>query len=145
MGRTILLIEPYVTIGVDPETKILYVDWWGDVTKQNVLDGCQQLLGLLEKEKCNMILNNNSNVTSHWKATAIWAATIGFMHLDQTSCAYFAWVKPPKSNLTSDYGSRLDVRNVKVEIFESQLAAERWLLSIGQKLAVRKKEPMYAA
>ncbi|RNI31441.1 hypothetical protein [Rufibacter latericius] len=144
MGRTILLIEPYVTIWVNTETDILHVDWWGDITKQNVMDGCQHLLSMLKQEKCNMILNSNANVTSHWKATAIWAATVGFLELDKTTCAYFAWVKPPKSNLSPDYVHRLDVENVKVGIFESQLAAERWLLS-AQSKTVHAKETVEAA
>ncbi|WP_181306136.1 hypothetical protein [Rufibacter sp. XAAS-G3-1] len=141
MGKTIFILEPYVTISLDPETHILYVDWWGDITKQNVLDGCQLLLGMLEKERCNMILNNNANVTSHWKAAAIWAATIGFLQLDKTTCTYFAWVKPPKSNLSADYVLRLDILNVQVQVFDSQLAAERWLL-LQQQKATHKKKPV---
>ncbi|MBC3540043.1 hypothetical protein ACFSC6_04370 [Rufibacter sediminis] len=133
MSRTILSIEPYVSIWLDNETDILHVDWWGDITKQNVVDGCQLVLNMLHQEKCNMILNNNTNVSSHWKSTAIWTASVGFLELDRTTCAYFAWVKPPKSNLSSGYAIRLEVQNVKVAIFESQLAAEKWLLSVRGK------------
>jgi hypothetical protein len=141
MARTVLLIEPYITIGVDTETHVLYVDWWGDITKQNVLDGCTLLLQMLHQETgCNMILNNNAFVTSHWKATAIWASTVGFLQLEKTRCTYFAWVKPPKSNLSDDYARRLNVRNIQVGIFESQLAAERWLLAAKAKIT--EKEPL---
>ncbi|GGK63926.1 hypothetical protein ACD591_01045 [Rufibacter glacialis] len=145
MGKTILLIEPYMSIWVDTKTNILYVDWWGAITKENVLDGCRLLLSMLEKETCNMIINNNANVTSHWKATAIWAATIGFLELDKTTCAYFAWVKPPQSNLSSDYVARLDTRKVQVKIFDSQLAAERWLLSVQQNLPQKEEAVEEAA
>ncbi|KAA3439609.1 hypothetical protein [Rufibacter hautae] len=144
MARSILLIEPYITITVDNETSILYVDWWGDITRQNVLDGCRFLLSMLEQERCHLILNNNSNVTTHWKATAIWAATVGFLELDKTTCAFFAWVKPPKSNLSPDYAGRLEVKNVKIGIFDSQLAAERWLLVTKQKVKATKDDVVAA-
>ncbi|WP_207435342.1 hypothetical protein [Sabulibacter ruber] len=133
MARTVLLIEPYVTIGMDAKTDTMYVDWWGDVTKQNVLDGCTLMLQMLDQEKCTKVLNNNTYVTGHWKSTAQWAFTEGFKALDNTTCTCFAWVKPPMSTMEADYVKRLNVKNVEVCIFDSLLAAERWLHGAGVK------------
>ncbi|WP_205503791.1 hypothetical protein [Rufibacter psychrotolerans] len=141
MAKTILLIEPYLTIGVDADLDTMYIDWWGDVTKQNVLDGSALMLQMLDQEKCTKVLNINTRVHSHWKATAQWAFTDGFKALDNTTCKCFAWVKPPMSTMDADYVRRLNVENVNVCIFDSILAAERWL----QGNRISKRTPALAA
>ncbi|MFD1003667.1 STAS/SEC14 domain-containing protein [Ohtaekwangia kribbensis] len=67
--------EIYVTITHERDTDIIYVDWNGFLTVDQVKAGSEELLKIIKEVKCSRVLVDNRKVSGPWQAANEWYQT----------------------------------------------------------------------
>lgn len=84
--------DRHITINYNLGHHRLDVDWTGFQDIDSVKQGCMIMLGLLEKNKCDRVLNDNTHVLGNWSEAAEWVGNSWFPMMEKAGMKYFAHV-----------------------------------------------------
>jgi len=129
MALQILLDEPHIIIAYDHLNEWLYADWRGDQNLTTVQHGALEMLRLMQQQRCQKVLNDNTNVTSMWSEAAEWGGKELFPAMTAAGLHYFAWVYSPNlySRLSTDLTLQFTAGNPVVATFDELETAKAWL------------------
>lgn len=129
MALQILLDEPHIIIAYDHLNEWLYADWRGDQNLTTVQHGALEMLRLMQQQRCQKVLNDNTNVTSMWSEAAEWGGKEWFPAMTAAGLHYFAWVYSPNlySRLSTDLTLQFTAGNSVVATFDELETAKAWL------------------
>jgi len=129
MALQILLDEPHIIIAYDHLNEWLYADWRGDQNLTTVQHGALEMLRLMQQQRCQKVLNDNTNVTSMWSEAAEWGGKEWFPAMTAAGLHYFAWVYSPNlySRLSTDLTLQFTAGNPVVATFDELETAKAWL------------------
>ena len=92
--RTLLYQQSNVAIWWDDQGW-LYVDWVGIQSIDNVKDGCDQILRLLQNRPADSVLNDNTHAEGVWTQAAEWVGSEWVPRMRRAGLQRFAWVRSP--------------------------------------------------
>jgi len=129
MALQILLDEPHIIIAYDHLNEWLYADWRGDQNLTTVQHGALEMLRLMQQQRCQKVLNDNTNVTSMWSEAAEWGGKEWFPAMTAAGLHYFAWVYSTNlySRLSTDLTLQFTAGNSVVATFDELETAKAWL------------------
>jgi len=120
-----------ITIGYNSACNRIDVDWTGFQDVGSVKNGCLNMLGFINRNKCDRILNDNTNVIGTWSEASEWVGEVYFPMMEQAGVKYLAWVFSPSVFSQLSARKSLDVAStyIETEIFTDMRLAEEWLQS----------------
>jgi hypothetical protein len=129
MSLQTLLEAPHITIAYDHLNEWLLADWHGNQDLASVQQGSQEILRLMQLQRCHKVLNDNTRVTSMWSEAAEWAGKDLFPALAAAGLRYFAWVYSPNlySRLSTDLTLQFAAGSPVVATFDDVDTAQGWL------------------
>lgn len=118
-----------VTIVYNAGKKRLEVDWTGYQNMESVKQGCMQMLDMLKINKCNKVVNDNTNVSGTWSDASEWAGRIWLPLMEEAGLKYFAWIFSPSAFAQLSARKAVDVMDGKViaQFFNDAREAEEWI------------------
>ncbi|WP_207535629.1 PAS domain-containing sensor histidine kinase [Desertivirga arenae] len=122
--------DNHMGISFKRSTGILEVDWIGFQDLESVKYGCLKMHELLKANKCELVLNDNSNITGVSDASE-WVGGQWFPMMEAAGLRYFAWVFSSVmfNNISAQKAVDLKQGNVITQFFTSTTEAREWLLS----------------
>jgi PAS domain S-box-containing protein len=81
-----------ISINYNSRHNRLDVDWTGFHDMESVKQGCMIMWDLLEKNKCDRIVNDNTHVLGNWSEAAEWVGNVWFPMMEKSGLKYFAHV-----------------------------------------------------
>lgn len=129
MAHRILYSAPSLTIAYDYIENWLELHWQGIPDDEEVMTGALKLLDLLRQERCQKVLNDNSQMQGLWAEAARWGGEVFFPQLYEAGCRYFAWVQSPErySQLSAELAMEQTTANIVFMSFQDPATATEWL------------------
>lgn len=120
----------FITIHYQPEGHYMDVDWKGYQNYDSVTKGCEIMLDLMQKNNCQLVLNDNTSVKGNWSEASDWGAEVWFPAMAKAGLKKFAWIYSPSTFSRIAAGKSLpdEYDIVQVAFFDEKNAAEQWLL-----------------
>lgn len=118
-----------MSIVYNEKDHLIEVDWIGFQDFESVKYGCLKMHDLLKANNCQLVLNDNSNITGVSDA-AEWVGGIWFPMMEASGLTHFAWVFSAVmfNNISAQKAVDLKQGNVITQFFTSSKEARRWLL-----------------
>jgi hypothetical protein len=125
---TLLYHQANIAISWD-DRRWLYVEWIGMQSVDNVHDGCEQMLRLLQVKGGDSVLNDNTRLEGTWIGAAEWVGNEWFPAMIRAGLKRFAWVQSASrfSQVSAEETLKFAPPGV-VQLFGSREDAEAWLL-----------------
>jgi hypothetical protein len=129
MVQRILYDVSSLTIAYDYTEEWLYLDWHGNLTDDEVMQGAIKLLELIRQERCTKVLNDNTHLTGLWAEAARWGGEVFFPQLHEAGCRHFAWVHSPErySQLSAQLAMQHTTAGIVFLTFQNLTTATEWL------------------
>jgi hypothetical protein len=129
MFERILYDTPTLIIAHDVLANELRLDWQGNPTDEQVMEGALQLLALLQQERCQKVLNDNTHMQGLWADAARWGGEVFFPQLYAAGCRYFAWVQSRErySQLSAELAVQHTSAGIVFMFFRDPATAGEWL------------------
>lgn len=122
--------EVYFTSVFDDENGWIYNEWKGDLTVDEVIEACKVSLEFIEKEKPELVLNDNSRLTGSWDEANEWIAQNWMPRALAAGLKKFAHViSPDVFGALSAEELVTKVSGFEMRIFENEEEAKAWLRS----------------
>lgn len=120
--------SPFLTIGYDQLADWLYVTWKDEQDEQSVIEGCRQVLQVLQQYPCEKLLMDSSQVSNMWTHAAEWGEKEWFPALQRAGVRYLAFVYSPAfySRMSFDLAAR-NVQQPIISTFDALDKASIWL------------------
>lgn len=121
----------FISIRYQPNGDYMDVDWKGYQNYDSVVKGCQIMLDLMKKNRCSLVLNDNSLVKGNWSEASDWGSEVWFPAMAKAGLKRFAWIYSPSifSRIAAGRSLPSDYDNVQVAFFNQKETAAQWLLS----------------
>lgn len=122
-----IIDTPEIFIGHDVENNWLYADWKGEYNQEGSRAACLLMLEALRNSPCQMVLNDNSNITRAKMQFTAW----GVWWLEEMRAAgllFLAWVLP--QDLLARQATETTVHGIeqpRVGTFDDLATAYGWL------------------
>ncbi|RZI40529.1 hypothetical protein EGT07_23105 [Herbaspirillum sp. HC18] len=126
----LLYSDPCLDIHLDPDNRILQVNWKGYLSLNSGIEGCRHIMELMEEHQAYCILNDNTEARGLWMEAAEWAARVWFPRMRQAGMQHFAWVYSPAkfSQISADTAlASMDAGAFGVKMFHDKSEALGWL------------------
>lgn len=91
------------------------------------------MLGLLKKNNCAKVLNDNTDVLGNWSEAADWGGTVWFPEMQKAGLKFFAWVYSQNtfSKMAAHKSLDIMVGNITTQFFTDLQNAKEWLKNIS--------------
>ncbi|MCB2376413.1 hypothetical protein LGH70_02395 [Hymenobacter sp. BT635] len=128
MSLRVLQELPYLTVYYDYKNEWLFAEWRDEITLERAREGGEAILGLVEAEHCQKLLNDNTQVTDMWLETPEWRSINVFPRLHAAGLHYVAWVYSPNQYSRFSVDRSIDTLAQPVVLsFEDLPTAKSWL------------------
>ena len=119
----------------DPENKWVKNTWIGYQSIDNVINGANACLEILEANNCSLLLNDNSKVVGPWDQTTDWIGKDWAPRAQAIGLTHFAHVASPESYaaLSAELMASKIEGLFEIRVFETLKVAEEWLLRVSKK------------
>lgn len=119
----------FITIEYNKVHHRLEVDWLGFQNLESVQKGGFLMLEFLQKNQCDKILNDNTNVKGNWSEASDWAGKIMFPMLQKAGLKTLAWIYSPStfSALAAKKSVDVMIGDVQTQFFYDRGEAVEWL------------------
>ncbi|AKD02650.1 hypothetical protein POKO110462_09135 [Pontibacter korlensis] len=126
-----LITTNYLKLEYNALDNYLYVEWFGALENEAIIQGYDQTLYYLKKEHCQKLLDNHLEVEGIWADLAEWFAQDWHIRAEKAGLQYHAVVysKSHFSRLSTDKAIKM-VQTGIVEGFETVHEAEGWLTNL---------------
>lgn len=124
-----LFAKSHIEITYAPDTQILYCNWKGYQTPENIANGGAVILDLIKQKKIKKILNDNSLVVGPWHHTADWTHNVWFPAVIEAGLKHFAWVLSDNV-FASISAKRAMIPSPVIKSFKNYEQAHNWLLNL---------------
>jgi len=118
-----------ITIHYLPETGRMEVDWTGFQDFDSVKRGCLLMLDYLVKNKCDRIVNDNTNVLGNWSDAVEWVGNEWFPMMEKAGLKYFAHLFSPStfSQLSAKKSIDIMAGIITTQYFTELDLAREWI------------------
>ncbi|GAA4434391.1 hypothetical protein GCM10023188_25270 [Pontibacter saemangeumensis] len=123
-----LLTTDFLAIEYNLVDDFLVGNWAGPLTKEDIVDGYEQISLFLKKQFCHKLLDNHLEVQGMWVEQAAWMARDWHPRAEAIGLQYHACVysRDIYSRLSADQAIRMVEKGI-VKGFDTESAAEGWL------------------
>jgi PAS domain S-box-containing protein len=120
----------FIQIRYLKESHYMEVDWLGYQNYDSVVKGCTIMLSLMQKNKCHMVLNDNTKVKGNWSEASDWGAQHWFPAMAEAGLQKFAWIYSPStfSRIAANKSLPSEYDAVQVAFFDNKQTALGWLI-----------------
>lgn len=119
----------FINIEYNQEHQRLEVDWLGFQNLESVQKGGLLMLEFLQKNQCEKVLNDNTNVKGNWSEASDWAGKVWFPMMQRAGLKHFAWIYSPStfSALAAKKSVDVMIGDVQTQFFYDRGEAVEWL------------------
>ncbi|QJX46317.1 hypothetical protein HMJ29_04945 [Hymenobacter taeanensis] len=124
----LLAQTPGLCIQYDDQHGWLYAQWYGEMTKPVVVEGCRLLLEYQRLHGTSKLLSDNVLISRPWPEGITWGTREWLPAMAEAGLRYLAWVYSPHllSRMIFDQ-SQLDVMFPMAAAFDDVAQAVEWL------------------
>ncbi|MBB6107792.1 PAS domain S-box-containing protein [Mucilaginibacter lappiensis] len=121
--------DRYISINYNKMHNRLDVDWTGFHDIESVKRGCLIMWEILEKNKSDRVVNDNTHVLGNWSEAAEWVGNIWFPMMEKAGLKYFALVFSPStfSQLSAKKSIDIMAGIITTQYFTDIKLAEAWI------------------
>jgi hypothetical protein len=119
----------YLTIEFDEANRWIYNDWLGVLPTEQVIQGCQAIIAVLQENSCPRMLNDNRAVVGSWSSANEWIAQHWIPRAVTLGLKRFAHIVSPgifgqasAAELVTRVGKQFEMR-----LFQDIELAKAWL------------------
>ncbi len=107
----------------------LSANWTGFQTFETVKQGCIRMLEMINRHRCNHILNDNREVLGTWSEASEWVEEVFFPMMEKAGIIKLAWIFSPSvfSQLSAKKSVDVAVGNITTQFFTDIHEAEHWV------------------
>ena len=105
------------------------VDWTGFQDLESVKHGCMLMLDYLTNNKCDRIVNDNTNVRGNWSDAVEWVGNEWFPMMEKAGLKYFAHLFSPStfSQLSAKKSIDIMAGIITTQYFTDVELAREWI------------------
>jgi PAS domain S-box-containing protein len=121
--------DRHISVNYNKTHNRLDVDWTGFHDIESVKKGCMIMLDILEKNRSERVVNDNTHVLGNWSEAAEWVGNIWFPMMEKAGLKYFALVFSPStfSQLSAKKSIDIMAGIITTQYFTDIKLAEQWI------------------
>ena len=121
--------DRHISVNYNKMHNRLDVDWTGFHDIESVKQGCLIMLDILDKNKSDRVVNDNTHVLGNWSEAAEWVGNIWFPMMEKAGLKYFALVFSPStfSQLSAKKSIDIMAGIITTQYFTDITLAEAWI------------------
>jgi PAS domain S-box-containing protein len=121
--------DRHISINYNKRHNRLDVDWTGFHDMESVKHGCMIMWELLEKNKCDRVVNDNTHVLGNWSEAAEWVGNVWFPMMEKAGLKYFAHVFSSSTFSQLSARKSIDIMAgiIRTQYFTDIQLAEEWV------------------
>jgi hypothetical protein len=127
----------YLTIYFDEKENLIYNNWCGYVTPENVKNGSLAVIEALKHFNTSAGLNNNQELVGRWNHTVDWIDKEWVPRAVKAGLHYYAHVVDPETFAASSAKDMLNRVNDQftMKIFDNVPEARKWLQNCTKSIS----------
>ena len=121
--------DRHISVNYNKTHNRLDVDWTGFHDVESVKRGCLIMLDILEKNKSDRVVNDNTHVLGNWSEAAEWVGNSWFPMMEKAGLKYFAHVFSSStfSQLAAQKSIDIMAGIITTQYFTDIKLAEQWI------------------
>lgn len=121
--------DRHISVNYNKMHNRLDVDWTGFHDMESVKQGCTIMWDILDKNKSDRVVNDNTHVLGNWSEAAEWVGNIWFPMMEKAGLKYFALVFSPStfSQLSAKKSIDIMAGIITTQYFTDIKLAEQWI------------------
>ncbi|GAA4314417.1 STAS/SEC14 domain-containing protein [Nibribacter koreensis] len=125
----------YLTIKKDTDNKLLYVNWIGYLTEENVKTGALAYTKTLQEAGYNCVLNDTRSIVGSWNHSMDWVINDWAPSAAKAGLKRIAMLASPASFAESSADTFINELTVfEAKCFDNIRTAEEWLTELSTSL-----------
>lgn len=119
----------YLTVEFDATNGWIYNNWEGIISSESIIEGCHEILRLMEQVKSPLMLNDNRQLINSWGTTTQWIDQVWLPQAMELGLRRFAQLVSPGIMGQASAAEFYTLVHTKIELklFEDLEQAKAWL------------------